>query len=277
MLVKNPTATDHKIFYLDIGDYLSREEKLARIKNLHTVLSDEFKIITPNDKGDWINQRGNEFENYLPLAPERKFDTAAQSFFIIHYRGVETNRDPLLYNYSRSKLEKNVRCIIEAHDCDTLKDIYNFGLYKTTIVKDKKKNTVTTTTYKSLLMPCENGKMFEAIYRPFCKQNLYEGFSLIHRGAFLKKILFPTDKEENLLICLTSGEKFSALIADKIVDLHFNGDTQCFPLYWYEPPAQGNLFGEDYERHDGVSDFILKQARQIYGDAVTKEDIFYYV
>ena len=49
-------------------------------------------------------------------------------------------------------------------------------------------------------------------------------------------------------------------------------------MYWYEVGAQGNLFGGDnYERRDGVTDFILQQARQIYGDAVTKEDIFYYV
>jgi predicted helicase len=40
-----------------------------------------------------------------------------------------------------------------------------------------------------------------------------------------------------------------------------------------------NLFGggDEYERRDGVTDFILNQARLIYGDSVTKEDIFYYV
>ena len=30
-------------------------------------------------------------------------------------------------------------------------------------------------------------------------------------------------------------------------------------------------------RRDGVTDFILRQARLLYGDAVTKKDIFYYV
>ena len=42
-----------------------------------------------------------------------------------------------------------------------------------------------------------------------------------------------------------------------------------------------NLFGlageKEYIRHDGVTDFALKQARKIYGPKVTKEDIFYYV
>ena len=52
--------------------------------------------------------------------------------------------------------------------------------------------------------------------------------------------------------------------------------TQCFPLYWYEKSAQGNLFGENLERRDGISDWILNEARKRFGD-VSKEDIFYYV
>lgn len=61
----------------------------------------------------------------------------------------------------------------------------------------------------------------------------------------------------------------------------FNG--QCFPLYWYEErkSVQGDLFesgGEDrWIRHEAVTDFILKRAREQYGGKVQKEDIFYYV
>ena len=55
-----------------------------------------------------------------------------------------------------------------------------------------------------------------------------------------------------------------------------------FPLYYYEARVikQTNLFeksGVEYVRRDGVSDFILKQARERYGNMVSKEDIFYYV
>lgn len=62
-----------------------------------------------------------------------------------------------------------------------------------------------------------------------------------------------------------------------------NGDTQCFPLYYYEQrvKASPSLFdaaGEtEYIRRDGLSDWILSQARSRYGNSVTKEDIFYYV
>ena len=58
------------------------------------------------------------------------------------------------------------------------------------------------------------------------------------------------------------------------MQFQFNG--QCYPLYYYEGSAQGSLFGENLERRDGISDYILTEARKRFGD-VSKEDIFYYV
>lgn len=76
------------------------------------------------------------------------------------------------------------------------------------------------------------------------------------------------------MICV-SGD--SALIADVTPDLHFVGDCQCFPLYWYEE-RDVDLFGQrTLVKHDGVSDWVLGQARRRYGAEVTKEEIFYYV
>jgi predicted helicase len=61
--------------------------------------------------------------------------------------------------------------------------------------------------------------------------------------------------------------------------------SQCFPLYYYEKreKANTNLFDnkgtEEYIRHDGVSNYILVEAKRKYGESkiITKEDIFYYV
>jgi predicted helicase len=96
--------------------------------------------------------------------------------------------------------------------------------------------------------------------------------------------LFPNPDLNNLVICVSANYKDgSILISDHIPDLHFNGDTQAFPLYYYEerPKNSPSLFdaaGENaYVRRDGISDFILDRARKQYGKNVTKEDIFYYV
>ncbi|MDR1583640.1 MAG: helicase, partial [Prevotellaceae bacterium] len=54
---------------------------------------------------------------------------------------------------------------------------------------------------------------------------------------------------------------------------------------WYEETKQKKTLFDSlaepesgyYARRDGISDFILTQARKIYGSKTTKEDIFYYV
>jgi predicted helicase len=96
--------------------------------------------------------------------------------------------------------------------------------------------------------------------------------------------LFPNPSLHNLVICVSANYKDgSVLIADSIPDLHFNGDTQAFPLYYYEErqkssPTLFDAAGEnEFIRRDGVSDFILERAKKQYGKNVSKEDIFYYV
>jgi len=88
------------------------------------------------------------------------------------------------------------------------------------------------------------------------------------------------------VICVpaTGGSRgFSTLISDCIPDIHLNGDTNCFPLYYYkeQDKQSPNLFDTvaetKYIRRDGVSDLILERAKKQYGKNVSKEDIFYYV
>lgn len=97
--------------------------------------------------------------------------------------------------------------------------------------------------------------------------------------------MFPISEGENSLICIPGvgvTKPFTCLMIDSIPDYEISGKSQCFPLYWYEENkgTQGNLFDDGqnkYIRHDAITDFILKRAREQYGDKVTKEDIFYYV
>ena len=113
------------------------------------------------------------------------------------------------------------------------------------------------------------------------------GEHFIHRKSQNEQ-LFPNLGIDNKVICLScigSTKDLSVLISDKVSDLHYVGDTQCFPLYWYEETKQEKtLFdslaepeNEFYARRDAISDFALNQARKQYGNKTTKEDIFYYV
>ena len=82
-------------------------------------------------------------------------------------------------------------------------------------------------------------------------------------------------------------KEFSVLMSDGIVDRQCMANGQCFPLYWYDESTAdiADLFNQDaeeevmdrYIRRDGISDWILRECKQRYGNKVTKEDIFYYV
>jgi predicted helicase len=70
-----------------------------------------------------------------------------------------------------------------------------------------------------------------------------------------------------------------------IPDLELIGKSQCFPRYYYEKKGTVNRLDyfssdntvDDYTRHDGITDYILKESKAKYDKRVTKDDIFYYV
>ena len=77
------------------------------------------------------------------------------------------------------------------------------------------------------------------------------------------------------------------MITEGIPNLHLVENGQYFPLYWYDESTAdiADLFNQAaeeevmdrYIRRDGISDWILRECKQRYGNKVTKEDIFYYV
>ena len=297
-LVKNPAKPAGKatIYYRDIGDYLSREEKLALVRKYGSFANPnmQWQVLQPNEHGDWVTYRNDVFETFTPMAPQNKFDATAKSFFSTYAIGVATNRDAWVYNFSQKNLESNMRRMIDFYNQqqEFLKEAKN----KNSGVKDE--DYIDTTPQKiswtrALRRDFTRGikhsfsakTMTRGVYRPFCKQNLYFHKPFIESPG-LSSALFPSPVSQNLLICVSaavSTKNLSVLMTDCVSDLHFNGDTQCFPLYYYEEQAKQSpsLFdaGADteYIRRDGVSDFILERARRQYGKTVTKEDIFYYV
>ena len=66
---KKNTNEQGKIYFYDIGDYLDREHKLAKIKQLQSIAGIEkvngFTKITPDEQDDWLNQTDPLFKKFL--------------------------------------------------------------------------------------------------------------------------------------------------------------------------------------------------------------------
>lgn len=302
-LVKNPKAENKKavIHYHDIGDYLSREDKLKKVKEFRSLGSGkiDWQIIEPNDKHDWINQRDGVFDTLIPLDGGKSSKKDIKSVFSLYSSGVITNRESWAYNSSENYLKVKVRDSLDFYK----QQLVEFQkLYEVDPnIKAEKTILMDSTKIKwdsSFIDSLSKGKVIEykeelftiGLYRPYFKQNLYFDKDYVW-SRYLQPKLYPTNNSENVAICVTgsgSSKDFSCLISNYIFDRQTMANGQCFPLYWYEELAsakdnddifKGSDETEMYKRHDGVSDWILKEVRTRYGNltSITKEDIFYYV
>lgn len=292
-LVKNPAKAGQKatIHYHDIGDYLTREQKLNLVKKFKSVHSRsiDWQVIKPTDRHDWINQRDGLFDTLLPLFPDKKFSPNEKSFFSTFSNGLKTQRDSWSYNFSVPAVEN------AAYDSIIFFNENQERLSRGEITEpDLKTNKLSWT--RAVINDFNHGRTYNyndtevrcGTYRPFVKQNLMWYKPLIEMLYQIPKF-FPTRLSTNKVICFNgvgSRKEFSCFITENIPDLELIEKCQCFPLYWYEENKvqERSLFDDDtnedkYIRHDGITDWILKEVRKRFGNAkaITKEHIFYYV
>ena len=299
LLVKNPDVkTDRAtIYYHDIGDYLTQSEKLNIVREFGSVANEkmEWKVLEPNAQGDWIAQRNESFDNYIHLAPEKKF-IQSNSVFIAQSMGVITSRDNWIYNYSKEFLKNNIKSSIEFYNSQVdkftieksnnpqakIEDIIDWDMKKFKWDRAQKENDL----LKGRKYNFEVDSIVKCSFRPFNKEFMYFNRNLNNCVYQIPK-LFPKPLYNNLLICVSGvgvTKEFSTIITDTLPDLELIGKSQCFPLYYYEEnkEVQQGLFEteskEEYIRRDALSDYILEKATKQYNATnITKEDIFYYV
>ncbi|GAA8254933.1 hypothetical protein HpNP105_03360 [Helicobacter pylori] len=286
--VKDKSVPNNTIFYYEVEDYLKREEKLNLLANFENLDFVPFKEITPNDKGDWINQRNEEFEKLIPLKRDKTLQNP--SVFDINSGGVVSGRDPWVYNFSPNVLKQSVQNCIDTYNADLkrfnerfreafkqrTKDVKPADRYKylndKEITTDKTKIAWTRSLKQGFIkntnLPTSSEERIRlSLYRPFNKQYFYYERELAWSFYLMKKI-FPDKSARNVVIDTTEG-KFSSLIGDAIPDSHFIGDTQAYPLYYYDD--WGN-------RHYAISGYALNLFRRHYGDnLIAEEEIFYYI
>lgn len=113
MLVKNPASEERGVIhYRDIGDYLSREEKLDILKN---VVSDdpEWSVITPDAHGDWLNQRDDSYQEFIPMGVKDGAKKIPFGLFRSWSLGLATARDAWVWNFSKKSVTDSMRRLLD--------------------------------------------------------------------------------------------------------------------------------------------------------------------
>ena len=311
-LVKDPAHEGPAVLhYRDIGDYLSREDKL-RIVEESQIDTLEWEAITPNAQGDWINQRDPSYESWQSIGEGQA------PVFASYTAGLQTNRDAWVYNFSLPGLRDSAQRLIETYNEERERvhrtraaDLRAGAKVRDLVTNDETRIKWTRDLYKSLeknrVITYNAGATYCGLYRPFCKQWLNASDGIIYLPAVLRRY-FPTPGHDNIgfyAVGTGSDKPFSCMATDQVPDLAFWGSSsgQFFPRWTWEPAGgrhaaesdmldlsgdedaeepganagqEGEVLG-GYRRVDNITDATLRSYQAVYGSEVTKDDVFYYV
>ena len=307
LLVKNPNAAQlGQIYFHDIGDYLSRDEKLEKVSTFASIAgiteANGWQTISPDQHGDWLKQRDDRFSDYIVMGDKSGEKTTV--VFSNYSGGVKTNRDAWCYNASKAGVTDYMTRMIGFYNNEVARFTQAFaGLDKNAreakvdgFVDTDPKQISWTRALKQELVKNSRFKfevecLIPSLYRPYSKQWLYYNRRLNELVLQMPRI-FPDATAKNLVICITGlGESsgFSCLISDTVPNFHFVAGSQCFPLYLYDEPEtttanQADLFAAstptkgERKRRDALTDEGLAHFLSAYsGETISKEDVFYYV
>ena len=280
--VRNSQSTERFIKYRRVPEFARKLEKLDALKAAEDLNGIEWQTLTPNVKNAWLTEGLEaEFETLLPLGTKEaktSFSADIQTIFRTYSLGVSTNRDEWIYDFNRDELSQDMRRFIDFYNLEVQrwgnhpnkKDSFDaFVSYNSKDIKWS--STLKTAAKAGKTATFDEANIRTAIYRPFCKTNLLYDKVLIDRpGAFDR--YFSTPETENRVICVSAGgsqSHFQCLITDCIPDLHFTGDSQCFPFYTYSADGE--------HRSENITSYALKQFQDKYGSSTGRWDVFHYV
>ncbi|HEY4370987.1 MAG TPA: type ISP restriction/modification enzyme [Burkholderiales bacterium] len=310
ILVKNPSAAHvGRVHFSDIGDYLTRDEKLSKINSFVSIKGIEdagaWRLIEPDEHGDWLKQRDQGFTQFIAIGDKTDNSPAIFENFSL---GVITNRDAWCYNSSKDGVVQNMSRMINFFNDESSR----FSLAFAELSKKEKEyrvdgfinnDPVQISWTRSLKQELVKAKCFEfdrnaltvSMYRPFTKQWMYFN-RRFNEMVYQMPRLFPDAHSKNLVICINavgSQKEFSTLISDCLPDLHLLQTGQYFPLYLYEEQTgttaknvslTADLFYEEsavstkWIRRHAIGFAGIDYFGAAYpGAVIGPEDIFFYV
>ena len=296
IMVKNPNAAHDgcRIYYRDIGDYLSREHKLVALREAESIsgFSDWAKI-APDSHHDWVGQRNNAFAQFYPIGTkDAKEGWADDAIFALHSLGLCTGKDAYLYNFSREicadsgrKMTQDYTTALTAMDAnpglgvDAATSVQSSHFKWDRVVKDNLRRKKSAEFDQEFVR--------KVAYRPFIATNCYADYTFVNCKYQIDRI-FPDSSSENRVICVSgrgSTKPFSVLVTDTTPDLELISKGQCFPRYRYPKPADTLDRSQTFEdindvsgRIDNMSDTAVGVFREHYhNEEITKDAIFDYV
>ena len=300
VLVRDPAHQDDcQIHYKDIGDYLSREEKLRMVRESGSVAGvANWQRIAPDENHDWLDQRDPTYQQFMPLASrEKRGQGQAQTTLSLFSLGIATGRDLWIYAFGRDALLQRMQAMIAFYE-ERRQAVAGGVTSMQEATRNDYPDRIKWNRELNLRLLRNHEVCFQTsvlrtgMYRPFVKQHLYFEAALIQM-TYRIPVMFPTRETPNQVIGVTgrgATTPFSCLVTDFIPDLELVSKAQWFSRWRYEAYdphsqdawAQTDDAGLDavpgYRRVDNITDWCLQQFRTQYPALqITKDDIWSYL
>ena len=303
VLVRDPAHQGAcQIHYKDIGDYLSREQKLQEIRDFGSIEGvSDWQAIQPDGHDDWLDQRDEAYQAFMPLVSKEAKSLKVSEPRVaarLYSRGVATSRDTWLYSFDPEGLYQRVQDMLAFYE-DRRLAVVSGAMSLAEASRNNAPNRIRfdreflLTLRRNIPLEPDALKCRVSLYRPFCKQYLYfEPYCI--NTVYRIPALFPTSAAPNQVIGVTgrgAGGGFSTLITDATPDLNLlEAGAQCSSRWRYEAHdphspdawAQTDNTGLEtvpgYRRVDNITDWCRQQFRTQYPALqITKDDIWSYL
>lgn len=223
ILVKDGSDS-HNIYYHDIGDYLSREEKLQILHENQSISKIEWQQIIPDKNNDWINQRDENYENYPAL-----YSKIQDKLFNEYTLGVQSGRNWWTIGFSKNKTKENSENMIENFNSE-IKRLANEDNKLAKINADDDFINWSDVLKKRLMRSLTIDKDSQALtlisFRPFTKKWMYYKDEIIHRTRQYKLL----GNFRNIIFTNGPGasKDFSSIITNFIPDYDYLDKGRAF-------------------------------------------------
>ncbi|MDO8586235.1 MAG: type ISP restriction/modification enzyme [Armatimonadota bacterium] len=281
--IRNSANSKHAVYYERVPESWTRHEKYRFLRDSGSFSVLSCKRLNPDAQNTWLTEGLQEdFASFIPIAAKSSLRSKVdreKAVFLDFSLGVVTNRDNWVYDWSEAPLAEKVRRLSETYNSEVdrwkregcPREIDSFVLSDETKVKWSRDLKADLKRRRYVLF--SNERIRHALYRPFAAKAYYFD-PILSQDVFLWDRYLPTRlcEEENRIICagaMAVTKPFYCLITNRLTDLHYVGDSQCFPFYTYKEDGTN--------RRENITDWALAQFREKCGEEVSKWNIFHYV
>ncbi|MBN1517648.1 N-6 DNA methylase [Candidatus Sumerlaeota bacterium] len=288
VLIRKRMTNDKQLSFHSVEDYWRAEEKENYLIEHGSINKIDWQKLHPDNEHTWLIPEDQEvFRKFISIgSKETKADKRedVETIFKVFSGGVKTNRDVIVYDFAKKKLEKRVHQFIEDYNSEVDRWKRTPQSEQDRIGVDNFVKYENISWSRDLKLDLQRGHYAEfspnkirfSLYRPFTKRHLFfdrifneEIYSLLH--------IYPisTKEDSNLIIHTTNHSQmaFSHLISACTPNEAVGGRPgKCFPFYSYDEDGSN--------RRENITDWALEQFREHYGKQgrkIEKWDIFYYV